>query len=70
MTNSVPGSERETDRQRERGTKEEGEKKKERRRAGSAVPACASARSRRGWEFGLPRVPTPSVLHHNSDTTT
>lgn len=39
------------------------------RERGLRVQACASARSNRGWEFGLPRVPTPSLLHQNSDTT-
>lgn len=58
MTNSVLGSETDKDRERERARKE---RKKE--RSGFrwlCAGMCKRARSRRGWEFGLPRVPTPS----------
>lgn len=51
---------RETDK--ERGSNEGG-KKERRARSGFrwlCAGMCKRARSRRGWEFGLPRVPTPS----------
>lgn len=53
---------RETDKEREKGRRE---KKRGERTARSGfrwlcAGMCKRARSRRGWEFGLPRVPTPS----------